>query len=446
MNPVIYRIVRGSYSVQRWLTRRFTPSGMGVLVCCLFAAIVGADTNQSLSYQVFCLLGALLGIAIAASRFQRYRVNARRILPRFGTVGMPLRYRIIFQNQSPRRQRGLKFYESLVEPFPNLREFSVLNWRTPWQIQRQQWRRIMDRRRRAIAPSLDLPTLLPQSETEVMGEIIPLQRGLLQFRGISVTAPDPLGLFNACLALALPQAVLILPKRYHLPPIQLPGARRHQSGGVALATSVGDAEEFRALREYRSGDPIRKIHWKSWAKVGKPMVKEEQEEFFVRHALILDTFQSDAQSEILEEAVAIASSLACEIQTQESLLDLMFVGLESYCFTAGRGLGQTERMLELLASVVPCQDKSFAAFLPVIQSRCALLSGCICILLDWDEERKTLVQYLQSLGIPTLVLVIQGDSPEATLCDLGLSMELTQDVSQIQILKLGQIQEGLMQL
>jgi Protein of unknown function DUF58 len=443
MNPVIYRIVRGSYSAQRWLTRRFTPSGLGVLVCCLCAGIVGADTNQSLSYQVFCLLGALLGISIAASRFQRYRVRATRILPRFGTVGIPLRYRIIFQNQTPQRHRGLKFYESLVEPFPDLRAFSILNWRTSWQIQRQQWERIVARRHRAIAPSLDLPTLLPQSETEVMGEIVPLQRGLLQFRGIGVTRPDPLGLFNACLALALPQAVLILPKRYHLPPIQLPGARRHQSGGVALAASVGDAEEFRALREYRSGDPIRKIHWKSWAKVGKPMVKEEQEEFFVRHALILDTFQSAAESELLEEAVAIASSLACEIQTQESLLDIMFVGLESHCFTAGRGLGQTERMLELLASVVPCQDKSFASFLPIIQSRCNLLSGCICILLDWDEERKNLVRYLQSLGIPTLVLVVRGER--------GLSMELTQDAidsshNQIRILKLGQIQEGLMQL
>ncbi len=443
MNPFIYRIVRGSYSAHRWLTRRFTPSGLGVLVCFVFSGIVGTDTNQSLSYQVFCLLGALLAIAIAASRFQRYRVSATRILPRFGTVGMPLRYRIIFQNQTPRRYRGLRFYESLVEPFPDFRAFSILNWRTPWQIQLQQWAQIMARRKRAIAPSLDVPTLLPQSETEVMGEIIPLQRGLLQFRAIGVTRPDPLGLFNACLALSLPQAVLILPKRYHLPPIQLPGARRHQSGAVALASSVGDAEEFRALREYRPGDPIRKIHWKSWAKVGKPMVKEEQEEFFVRHALILDTFGSAAESEILEEAVAIASSLACEIQTQESLLDMMFVGLESYCFTAGRGLGQTERMLELLASVVPCQDKSFECFLPVIQSRCSLLSGCICILLDWDEERQTLVRYLQSLGIPTLVLVVRGDR--------GLSIELTQDAidsahSQIRILKLGQIQEGLMQL
>jgi hypothetical protein len=231
MNPFIYRIVRGSYSAQKWLSRRFTPSGLGILVCFLFSGIVGADTNQSLSYQVFCFLGALLAIAVGASRFQRYRVRATRILPRFGTVGMPLRYRIVFHNQTPRRHRGLKFYESLVEPFPDLREFGVLNWRTSWQIQRQQWRRIMARRHRAIAPSLDLPTFLPQSETEVMGEIIPLQRGLLQLRAICVTCPDPLGLFNACLALSLPQTVLILPKRFTC---------RRFSSQAHVATNLGE--------------------------------------------------------------------------------------------------------------------------------------------------------------------------------------------------------------
>lgn len=96
--------------------------------------------------------------------------------------------------------------------------------------------------------------------------------------------------WNRCISVPLPASVLILPKRYAITPIALPGNRSYQSDGVALASSVGDSEEFRALRDYRPGDSPRKIHWKSWAKVGKPIFKEEQDEFFVRHALILDTF------------------------------------------------------------------------------------------------------------------------------------------------------------
>jgi len=109
---------------------------------------------------------------------------------------------------------------------------------------------------------------------------------------------------------------------------------RYQEGGVALAANVGRSDEFVALREYRRGDPLRHIHWRSWAKTGKPIVKEFEDEFFVRHALVLDTFDGEPNSEVLEEAVSVAASFACTVLTQESLLDLLFVGNQSYCFTA----------------------------------------------------------------------------------------------------------------
>ena len=237
---------------------------------------------------------------------------------------------------------------------------------------------------------------------------------------------------------ALPQSVLILPKRYELPPIQFPGARRYQSGGVSLTTSVGDSAEFMSLRDYRPGDPLRKIHWKSWAKIDKPVVREEQDEFFVRHALILDTFQPHKYSQVLEEAIAIAASFACNLPTQESLLDLMFIGLEAYCFTSGRGLGNQEKMLELLAGVTACQDKSFDYLTKTVMSRVSMLSGCICILINWDEERKKLVNYLQKLGIPTLVLVVVDEKRGNKHQDFELK--------HLHYLKLGKIQEDLMKI
>ena len=210
-----------------------------------------------------------------------------------------------------------------------------------------------------------------------------------------------------------------------------------------MASSVGDSEEFVSLREYRPGDPLRKIHWKSWAKAGKPVVKEYQDEFFLRHALILDTFQDAVFNDMLEEAVSIAASLACQIQTQESLLDLMFVGTEAYCFTAGRGLAGTDKILEILAGVIPCQDKSFSYLTPVVVGRATQLSSCICILLAWDEERKKLVEHLRGLNIPTLVIVIANSEDLHSDLDLGPMLDKPQD---FQMLTLGNIQQGLMNL
>ena len=90
-----------------------------------------------------------------------------------------------------------------------------------------------------------------------------------------------------------------------MPHIQLRGQRKYQPGGVALASSIGESDEFVALRDYRAGDPMRRIHWRSWARVGRPVVREYQDEFFVRHALVLDTFAPPRPSTARAQRLAV---------------------------------------------------------------------------------------------------------------------------------------------
>ena len=93
-----------------------------------------------------------------------------------------------------------------------------------------------------------------------------------------------------------------------------------------MAAGVGESEEFVALREYRRGDSLRRVHWRSAARRGELIVKEYQDEYFVRHALVLDTFCEASRDALFEEAVAVAASFACTVPDQDSLLDLLFVG------------------------------------------------------------------------------------------------------------------------
>ncbi len=450
MQYYLYHAYYIIYGINKWLTRRFTISGLVVLVCLLVAGAAGIDTNQTMAYQIFTFLLSLLLIAIISSFWWRFRCGLSRNLPKFATVGIPVQYRIIIDNRTNRVQTGLKLWEDLADARPSFVQFQTKvesNEQQPHKLEQKlgyfRWRRLLYRQQKVITRAQDIPTLSPHSKTEVKVTIKPTHRGLVRFTGITITRPDPFGLFNAVQTRHLPQSFWILPKRYKLPQVSLPGMRRYQSGGVALASSVGDMEEFMSLRDYRPGDPLRKIHWKSWAKVGKPIVKEEQDEFFVRHALILDTFQTIAASDKLEEAIAIAASFACQVQTQESLLDLMFVGTEAYCFTTGRGVGHTEKMLEILAAVKACQDKTFEFLIPVVLNRASMLSGCICILLTWDEERQRLVNYLQGMKIPTLVLLVSTEesSPEQddSLFNQGEEFNFN-------VLKLGKIQEGLLNI
>ncbi|WP_354636314.1 DUF58 domain-containing protein [Planktothricoides raciborskii] len=450
MKRFLYDIFRQFSAFERSRQRRLTPNGLVVLICLICSGVLSVDTNQSMAAQIFTFLLSLFIIAIVSSRLFRFRFHAVRMLPKFATVGVTIKYRLVIHNRTNQTQKGLKLLENFADPRPNFQEFLTTpepNENIHNVVDRYlgyyRWLWLVKRKQCATANPIELPPLLPDSKTEAIGEITPLYRGVIRLVGLTVFRPDPFNLFNASVTISLPQSLLVLPKLYQIPPIQLPGFRRYQSGGVALASSVGDAEEFRSLREYRPGDSLRKIHWKSWAKVGKPIVKEEQDEFFVRHALILDTFQSMKYSEVLEEAIAIAASFACEVQTQESLLDLMFVGHEAYCFTFGRSLSHTDKMLEILASVVACQDKSFSALTPVLLERVSLLSGCICIFISWDDERQQLVNYLKSIGLNTLILIISETATKLPNSEIN---SIRDNLTQCQVLRLGKIQEDLMQL
>jgi uncharacterized protein (DUF58 family) len=437
---LFYRFYRVFSATWYWVRRRFTLAGLCVAGAFIVAGAVGTDIENTVTYQTFALLLAILILSFVSSRLFRAQFSATRSLPRFGTAGQPLHYRVLIKNSTTHLQKGLTLLEDLEDPRPPFQEWLAVQLS---ESRRTRPFRISERRRtspfkRVILKEAEVPPLLPGGETEVRVELTPLRRGILRFNGVTLARPDPLGLFRSFVRTPAVQTVLILPKRHLLPPIALPGTMKYQEGGVALAANVGRSEEFVALREYRHGDPMRHIHWRSWAKTGKPIVKEFEDEFFVRHALVLDTFDDEPQSEILEEAVSVAASFACAVLTQESLLDLLFVGNQSYCFTAGRGLAHADQMLEILASVTNCADKKFETLEQLVLNHISAVSGCICVLQSWDDARKNFVKKLRALDIPLLVLVIVR--PGGTKLDAG---PMRDEPERFHVLEIGRIAEQL---
>ena len=442
----LYRNYRGYSATLYWIRRRLTGGGIIVLVGLVGTGALGVDTNLSMAYQAFAFLFCLLFVALVGSRFSRAKFSARRELPRFGSVGAPVNYRVVLKNESKRLQRGMALREDLADPRPTLAEFVGIpepgererNWldRT-YAFYRWQW--LVAKNRRAAVEEPPCPALPPGGEADVSVELRPLRRGVLRFSGVTIACPDPFGLFQALVTVPLPDSLLILPRRYALPPVPLPGTLKYQQGGVALASAIGESEEFVSLRDYRPGDPMRHVHWKSWAKTGKPIVKEFLDEFFVRHALILDTFGDEAFSEEFEEAVSVAASFACSVQTQESLLDLMFVGPQAYCFTAGRGLAHTEQMLEILAAVNVCRDQQFNSLVRLVVQHLESVSGCICVLIAWDAQRQQFVKHLRMLGVPVMVLVVTA-AGGADKLERGVMVDCPEN---FHVLEVGKVAEGL---
>lgn len=441
---LVYRGYRTVTGLWYWLGRRFSRAGLVILGVWIVSALLGVDTDTTVTYQVFALFTVVLLVAVVGGWRFRLPFTATRVLPRLGTVGQRLTYKVLVENQSTRLQKGLALLEDLRDPRPSFQQWLVQQLADEKFARSFRWN---DRRRQspfrmAHLREAPVPPLLPGRQTEVAMEITPLRRGALRFAGVTLARPDPLGVFRALSSVPAEQKVLILPRRYPLPPLALPGTMKYQEGGVAMASNVGQSDEFVSLRDYRRGDPLRHIHWRSWARTGRPIVKEFEDEFFVRHALVLDTFTEDPNSEVFEEAVSVAASFACAIQTQESLLDLLFVGPEAFCFTSGRGLAQADQMLEILASVQPCTERPFRDLGHQVVNHFGRLSGAVCVLLAWDGPRREFIEQIQAMGVPVLVLVVAARNRAGGI--LVGSPRI--DATRFHVLEAGRIEEGLAKL
>lgn len=418
--------------------RRFTPAGQFVLVGLVLAASA-ANPEQTLAATLLAVLGAVLVLALVAAVFFRARFTISRELPRFATAGEPFSLRVGIGNRSGRRQSGLEYFEDLRET-PLTREELAARVRPGRGNRSFRLGSPLPKVRAPRTQVVPVPSVPAGGRAEVTVEVVAYRRGALVLGGGVVSRTDPLGVFRAYARVVSPQTVLVLPRRYPLPAFALPGQTQYQRGGVAMAAGVGESEEFVALRDYRRGDSLRRVHWRSAARAGRLVVKEFQDEYFVRHALVLDTFCEAARDGLFEEAVAVAASFACTVPDQDSLLDLMFVGPGTVCVTSGRGVGHAQQMLEVLAAVKPCREPRLAELEQLVLDHSEALSGCLLVLLEWDAPRRDLVRRLQARQVPGLVLLL---TPKGTVPEPGPEAERPE---RFVVLEAGRVGEGLHQL
>src|SRR6185369_11993359 len=155
----------------------------------------------------------------------RPKFEVHRMVPGSGMAGEPMLYRLTIRNLSPKRYSSLAAFEDSSNT-------EVLR-----------------------IPPATVPDLPPSGAAEVTAQITPLRRGKLNLTSVTICVPDLLGIARRPQKLTADSSILILPKRYPVPRINLPGNRKYQPGGVALSSSIGESLEFESLRDYRPGDP-----------------------------------------------------------------------------------------------------------------------------------------------------------------------------------------------
>ncbi len=444
MKQRMYRTYRRTYGFNTFLGGLFTKQGFFIVGCFLFCVIVGGDARKTMIFQIGSALAAFLTIGFLSNIFFSHKLSVSRLMPKTGMADEPFRYRLQFYNNG-KLEKGLFFEEVPEDPRPDLRSF--LTTVEPSENKRNafdkrfgyyRWMWLIKRNLGALFTETELPVLFPATQESVESSFIPQRRGYIRFKGIRIIRKDIFGLTKRSRVITAPASVLIFPKMYAVPKSILPGTRKYQEGETALIRKVGDSEEFLSIREYQPGDPLKRIHWRSFAKLGKPMVKETQDQFASRHALILDTFSENGDDAVFEDAVSIATSFVAAPHAPDVLLDLLFVGTQSYCMTCGRGAADYSYLMEILACVIPASGVTFTSLSEHVMRHVTTVSGCIMVLLTLDPDRLHLVRSLAGSGMPLDVYICTNDPDHvrSILTDNPLK-------TPVKIIQNGLVQKGL---
>jgi uncharacterized protein (DUF58 family) len=177
-------------------------------------------------------------------------------------------------------------------------------------------------------------------------------RGRFAVGPLSVRLTDPFGLCELTRSFASVDELVVTPVLSKLPPVRLGGD--WAGGGESSSRSVSSSgTDDAATREYRHGDDLRKVHWRSTARVGELMVRREEQPFQSRATLLLDgrsaAHRGDGPASSFEWSVSALASIGVTLARSGFALSLL---RESGEELAPVGLPLTEGLLlEALATV-----------------------------------------------------------------------------------------------
>lgn len=114
------------------------------------------------------------------------------------------------------------------------------------------------------------------------------RRGVFDVGPLRVSVTDPFGLARIDRAAGLPRELVVTPRVTPLEPAA--GVVASVDGAVhALQRRTHPNSDELIAREYRYGDPLRRVHWAATARRGELMVREEEQRGDPEVRILLDT-------------------------------------------------------------------------------------------------------------------------------------------------------------
>jgi uncharacterized protein (DUF58 family) len=263
--------------------RLLTGRGRAFVIVGLAIVIVAMLTGQRDIMRIGLLVLLLPVVAAVLVARARLRMSCERhVEPAQVPLGSPLRGRLVL-GQEGRLPAGILMLEDAVP--------ADLGSRPRFLVDRADlsWRR--------------------EVEYPLLGRV----RGRFHTGPLMVRTTDPFGLVRLDRRFVATSEVMITPQVFPLPAMRAAGGAG--SAGEARPHRIGVVGQDDALvREYRQGDDVRRIHWRSTARLGALMVRREEQAWDPSASIILDSraraHAGRGMHSSLEWAISAAASVA----------------------------------------------------------------------------------------------------------------------------------------
>jgi uncharacterized protein (DUF58 family) len=350
--------------------RSFISAGVAAAVC---AVLLG---QQDL-LRIAVLLAALPLACAAMLTRARYRIGLTRLVtPVRVSAGTSVRVRLELQNLARLTTRVL-----LAED------------RVPAAL--------------GSSPRFVLDRMPADQHAAVTYSLSAELRGRYPIGPLHLRVADPFGMCELTRSFTATDHVMITPRLYPL--VALSGGGTWGGAGDSLARAAAvSGEDDIATREYREGDDLRRVHWRSTAKRGELMVRREEQPRQMRASVLLDTrmrgHRGDGAASSFEWAVSAAASVAVHFAGEKHGVRLVLDDRPSTWSNPHSGEAAGE-LLDRMAVVQLSDHDTLGA--AIGQLRRGGGDGVLVAMLgDIDEAQARQLAHLALEGLPGIAVLI----------------------------------------
>ena len=252
-----------------------------------------------------------------------------------------------------------------------------------------------------------------------------LDRGRYTAGPLRLRLTDPFGLLDITRSFLATSTFLVAPIVEPLPGLVLP--RSWDAGDNASSNSIGiRGADDASTREYRQGDDLRKIHWRSTARTGALMVRHEERPWQGHTTLLLDVRACAHETGPREPGntdARVSSSLEWAVSCIASIAEhLLHAGRDTTLVTDATSIRPSGpasvSMLDQLALLTPSGETDLSTSLEPLRAA-GRDSAVIAVLGRMDAESIRVLTRIRPRGSRAAAFAVLLDTPSWQSPDAG---------------------------